>query len=186
MIITCGMCPASFERTFYRRKYCSDACAAAAIRRRDRLRYQNPPRRADCNARAAAWKGAHPETTKAHMHSRHLLRRYNLSVEQYLKMLDDQGGVCYTCHRTENGVHYKQLSVDHDHNCCPGSRSCGKCSRKLLCHQCNSILGMLDEDPVVLQCIADRLDTFFGLPGSVFTSMANYVQEYSVTPTRRN
>ena len=39
----------------------------------------------------------------------------------------------------------RNLSVDHDHACCPtGGRSCGKCARGLLCVRCNSCLGWLE------------------------------------------
>lgn len=36
--------------------------------------------------------------------------------------------------------------VDHDHRCCPGNRSCGKCVRGLLCYGCNVAAGLLGDD----------------------------------------
>lgn len=35
------------------------------------------------------------------------------------------------------------LKVDHDHACCPAGRSCGKCVRGYLCHECNTAEGLL-------------------------------------------
>ncbi len=32
-------------------------------------------------------------------------------------------------------------SIDHDHACCPGPTSCGRCIRGLTCHSCNLRLG---------------------------------------------
>jgi hypothetical protein len=34
-----------------------------------------------------------------------------------------------------------EAEVDHDHGCCPGRKSCGKCTRGLLHPACNSWLG---------------------------------------------
>lgn len=64
---------------------------------------------------------------------------YGITVEQYERMLTDQGGVCAICTRKPGRV---RLSVDHDHTCCPGRGSCGKCVRGLLCKSCNyHVLG---------------------------------------------
>jgi hypothetical protein len=59
--------------------------------------------------------------------------RYGVSYDD---MLTAQDGHCAICPTTpeQNG---KALAVDHDHECCPGRRSCGKCVRGLLCDRCN-------------------------------------------------
>jgi len=41
----------------------------------------------------------------------------------------------------------KRLVVDHDHECCPDEKSCGKCVRGLLCNWCNRMIGMARDDP---------------------------------------
>lgn len=82
-----------------------------------------------------------------------LARKYSITLEQYEKMLADQGGVCALCGgpetRTASGVNVpagtvQRLGVDHDHACCPGVKSCGKCVRGLLCSGCNWITGLIE------------------------------------------
>jgi hypothetical protein len=59
-----------------------------------------------------------------------------------------QGGVCAICERPpDKAKRVKRLVVDHDHACCPGGKSCGKCVRGLLCEWCNRILGLALDDP---------------------------------------
>jgi len=38
------------------------------------------------------------------------------------------------------------LALDHDHACCPGAVSCGKCLRGVLCNRCNVAIGYLKDD----------------------------------------
>lgn len=73
-----------------------------------------------------------------------LKRQYNLELSQYLNILILQNGVCKICKRTDPSD--KALAVDHDHDCCPGRTSCGKCVRGLLCGPCNKMLGYLNDD----------------------------------------
>lgn len=74
---------------------------------------------------------------------------YNISLEDYDKLLVFQNYRCGVCKRHVDelpGV----LQVDHDHACCPGKKSCGNCIRGLLCNSCNGGLGLFNDD-------ADRL-----------------------------
>lgn len=65
----------------------------------------------------------------------HLLKRYNLTLEDYEAMLAEQGGVCAICKQEPRTA---KLQVDHDHET-------GKV-RGLLCVSCNSGLGHLGDD----------------------------------------
>jgi len=72
---------------------------------------------------------------------RHLKRLYGLSPEQYDEMLAKQDGKCALCLRPQDKKHF---SVDHDHRCCQGKKSCGKCVRGILCQPCNRRVASLE------------------------------------------
>lgn len=63
-------------------------------------------------------------------------------------MLEAQGGGCAICGTPPNG---RRLSVDHDHSCCPGVKTCGKCVGGLLCNRCNVGIGNLQDSPEILE-----------------------------------
>lgn len=57
----------------------------------------------------------------------------------YLELLfASQNGCCKLC---KTNLTIKTCKVDHDHSCCPGTKTCGKCVRGILCNRCNSWLG---------------------------------------------
>lgn len=78
-----------------------------------------------------------PEERANYYWQRHLKHDYNLTVEQWYQMLDAQGGVCGICKKPPVAGQ-RRFAVDHDHTCCPGFGSCGKCIRGLLCSYCNT------------------------------------------------
>lgn len=71
-----------------------------------------------------------------------LKKKYGLSYDDYLKMVEEQLGKCYICKRQED---YK-LHVDHNHKT-------GKV-RKLLCNRCNYLLSAVEN--------TDHLAKFLG------------------------
>lgn len=64
-------------------------------------------------------------------------RQYGITIEQYTA---GRAGLCNLCNNKQ------ACAVDHDHSCCPGKSSCGKCVRGFLCAGCNSALGMLGDN----------------------------------------
>ena len=67
--------------------------------------------------------------------------KYGITLEDYDRMLEDQGGSCAVC-GTEHPGGKGRFHVDHNH-------STGKV-RGLLCHSCNVGLGALKDSPEVL------------------------------------
>lgn len=80
---------------------------------------------------------------------------YKLSLEQFNFMFMQQESVCKICKEKP-----KRICVDHDHACCPGTKSCGKCIRGLICLPCNIGLGNLKDSPTILRLAADYLDNY--------------------------
>jgi hypothetical protein len=83
------------------------------------------------------------------------MRSYGLKARDWFRMLAEQGGVCAipSCGESDSS----KFHVDHDHNCCPGTRACGKCVRGLLCHLCNIAAGSLGDDPERVDGLASYL-----------------------------
>jgi hypothetical protein len=68
-----------------------------------------------------------------------LRHRYGIELEDYDRMLSEQGGVCYIC---KDPPGKKLLSVDHCHK--DGT------IRGLLCHNCNNGLGKFKDNIVLM------------------------------------
>ncbi len=66
-------------------------------------------------------------------------KQYGLSYEQYNQIVS-RGCYAPGCHETTG------LQIDHDHSCCSGRKSCGKCVRGALCKRHNLYLGHIEND----------------------------------------
>jgi hypothetical protein len=90
-----------------------------------------------------------------------LQRIYGISEAEYDAMLAAQNGVCAVCGQPPKpggAGSASHLHVDHDHGCCPGNRSCGKCVRALLCLNCNNGLGHFSDNPALMRRAADYIE----------------------------
>lgn len=74
------------------------------------------------------------------------LRDYGISAEQYLLLEERQDHKCAICRRNFSDLK-KNPAIDHFHDCCPRGGSCGKCVRGLLCKDCNTALGLMQDLP---------------------------------------
>lgn len=80
-------------------------------------------------------------------------RKHHLPWEYYDNKLIEQGHSCALCGGPQikrKGRPAAFFDLDHDHACCPGDRSCGKCARGLLCSKCNFVLGVIEKTPGLL------------------------------------
>ena len=88
------------------------------------------------------------EQRKAYSHKKHVTETYGITYEQYWELYRLQGGVCAICQRATGAK--RKLAVDHDHACCRGRTSCGRCVRGLLCTNCNKLLAHLRDDELAV------------------------------------
>lgn len=125
---TCIIC---HERPVYGRtySYCRECQSVVAKRwRQENLAYLKEYKAQRFATRPARdkWNG-------------HLIQRYGITADQYEAMAQEQKGVCAICYEPPAR---KRLSVDH----CHGT---GKV-RGLLCERCNSFLGRVNDNAMIL------------------------------------
>src|SRR5206468_1858620 len=68
--------------------------------------------------------------------------KFNMTAGEYNELFDSQEGRCAICKRHQSEFS-KSFAIDHNHDT-------GKI-RGLLCHQCNTALGMLRENPEAIK-----------------------------------
>ena len=102
---------------------------------------------------------------REYRHEMRLRHRYHLSWARYQETLRKQNYACI-CGKPFNRDGGKSFAphVDHNHQCCPNDVSCGACVRGLLCFRCNTVLGMLENEPHLLPMYLKRYLAKFSLP----------------------
>lgn len=156
------------------RKKWSEMERAAARRRYEA---DPTPRKEVCKR----WWGKHREEALARRranrqknpsyHSDHdfhyvLKKKYGMTGEEYQLLLEQQGGVCAICGLPERVKKRdgkpRRLGVDHDHDT--------GLIRGLLCHFCNSCIGMLTEKQLEQAVVYLRRHRFLSLRESGLSS----------------
>jgi recombination endonuclease VII len=87
--------------------------------------------------------------------------RTGLTPEAFAELIESQDGRCAICGSPDPGGH-GNWHADHDHACCPGVRSCGKCLRGALCAGCNMALGLFHDDLGRLRSAIAYLESYAG------------------------
>ena len=92
------------------------------------------------------------------------LKLYNISPAQVEEMLKQQDYKCASCFTPLDYIPSAgrriQVNIDHDHSCCPGRSSCGKCIRAVLCSPCNHGLGIFKDNADHLRKAANYVEKF--------------------------
>lgn len=87
--------------------------------------------------------------------------KYNITLEQFENILHKQNGKCTICRsilRIKGSNGQDKFQIDHDHKCCPSSKTCGNCIRSILCSRCNLVIGLMEDNPEILQNAANYLE----------------------------
>ena len=103
------------------------------IRRKSNREHQRKYRKTESGKKAIR-KHTESEKRKRSYRRHSLKRKFNMTLEQYDKMFEDQGGVCVICGGISDRGY--RLAVDHNHET-------GKI-RGLLCSKCNLHLFALE------------------------------------------
>jgi len=106
-------------------------------RRSSERRRLDPQARQKGTEYSRRWRARQSLEVLANIGIRERARKYKMTPDQ-LKMFLGQG--CFAKHLGATncaGI----LVVDHDHDCCPEGRTCGRCIRGVLCTRRNVIEG---------------------------------------------
>jgi len=81
-----------------------------------------------------------------------LMRLYGISADKYDSMLAAQGGKCAICSATSSIGMSNKLFMDHCHS--------KQTIRNLVCHRCNTLLGVVSDDGQTLKAVAAYLSNY--------------------------
>jgi len=97
---------------------------------------------AQCKVCVGAYRRLHNEKINAKARIRLWWKKFSLTPADYVKLLEEQGGVCAICRKDKRSVR-GYFDVDHDHTT--------GMVRGLLCGDCNRAIGLFKENLVNLQ-----------------------------------
>lgn len=80
--------------------------------------------------------------------------KYGITDDELNALRAQQNDRCVMCNNVF--IDRRSIRVDHDHQCCRGIKTCGKCVRGLLCHKCNIQIAIFD-NPELFKKATDYL-----------------------------
>lgn len=162
----CVVCGAEVPEGIGRRKHCSSACQVADSRHKSKrpesiicalcgrkvtLRQRDKSGRLMRTDTIWCWECGRqsPDALR--------FKKYGITPDVYAAAVARGCEIC--------GEKPAKLHIDHDHECCPPTRSrtCGKCVRGLICGPCNRALGMFKDNPATLLAAIGYLERIRGV-----------------------
>jgi hypothetical protein len=140
-------CAAEFDPTHggVPKKFCTIGCG-------DRFR----SRQRTLNGDAQTYRTSNIDTIRQSKRKSALKVLYGLTLGDYEAMLKEQNYVCAIC--GQPFLENETPRVDHDHACCPGKKSCGKCVRGIIHSSCNNALAFLRDDLRICRALVAYLE----------------------------
>lgn len=164
---TCGTCGKRFLARAVNHKYCTEECRNLSIsewRKQSRESMRTPIPCGECGTDFTRTSGSgkycsdecRKSVKRKASHTDQLRGRYRMTDADFQQRRAEQGDKCLIC--ASEFTNRTDIHIDHDHACCPGDFTCGKCVRGLLCRHCNYVLGFGRDDAAILRRAADYLD----------------------------
>lgn len=134
-----------------RPRYSAGLCAGHTTQKNKGVELRPIRDREPCNILNCP--GSTPYWTDSNLCNRHASQatKYGLTQAQLIEMWANP-----RCSNPACGAE-DRLHIDHDHACCPGDKSCGKCVRGLLCQNCNYALGNVKDSVDKLKGLIEYL-----------------------------
>ena len=109
------------------------------------------------------YRAEHKETLAVQNKVGQMRRNYNLTPTQYQELIANG---CEVCRSMDN------LHIDHDHRCCPGQKTCGRCIRGVLCSNHNRAIGFTHDNIDELLAMATYLMQFENVLSQNFSALS--------------
>ena len=97
------------------------------------------------------WRAKNPDKLARAERRHNLKKAYGLTIDDYNLLLDKQQKRCALCRRLQSQFK-KRFAVDHDHTT--------NKNRGLLCQDCNTGLGLLQDNPRLLRKAAEYIKEY--------------------------
>jgi hypothetical protein len=139
-------------------KYCSHECKTAGYQSADNSnrRRQEPVPCANCQHPITGAKPNADVCRNCRGRYSSQIASHHLDTDWALRLINATHCDCCGEKLTRNHDRHKGI-VDHDHGCCPGQVSCGKCVRGIICNDCNTKAGAIEANPERYQAVLNYL-----------------------------
>lgn len=131
-----------FNKDWYRKPEQMEASRLRSRRNSQKFKLDPEFRQRRC-AQQQAYYHRHPERH----YLAHIKSKYKMTPSDLETLLRSQNYSCAVCLESFSNLGTKKRHVDHDHKCCATKRTCGKCTRGILCYRCNTMMGLAEGSP---------------------------------------